>query len=153
MNVIAAIVEPADPEVLAALLGMSALTIALYVGDPLPLVGPARKKFCDVLLSAKLKAGVVVGAATEVVNKGERLPALKELTPDPVPLNVQVVPVQETPEPPKVKAPVVEFILDTPEPLPPQAVVENTPSAEIPFKQFPPAAVEGTTSVEFASGI
>ena len=66
--------------------------------------------------SEKVKAGVEVAVATDVVNSGERLPAEKLVTVPLLlpPVNVQVVPVQLTPVPVNVKAPVTVLMLDTP---------------------------------------
>jgi hypothetical protein len=51
-----------------------------------PLVGPANTEFCAALLKEKDNAGVVADVATDVVNKGLRLPALNDVTvPDPKP--------------------------------------------------------------------
>ena len=60
--------------------GISAATKALYVGAPAPPLGPASTVLAAALANAKLKAGVVVGVATDVVNNGDRLPALKLVT-------------------------------------------------------------------------
>jgi hypothetical protein len=58
-----------------------------YDGAPAPpLAGPANTEFCAALLRVNDNAGVVVGAATLVVNSGDRLPEENEVTvPDPPP--------------------------------------------------------------------
>ena len=60
--------------------GMSAATKALNPGAPGAPLGPASTVLAAALDSAKLNAGVVVGLVTEVVNSGDRLPALKLVT-------------------------------------------------------------------------
>ena len=75
--------------------GKSPSTMARYVGEPLPLVGPARKKFCAALDITKLSAGVVVDVATEVVNNGDKAPAENVVTvPEPDADSAQAAPVQ-----------------------------------------------------------
>ncbi len=60
--------------------GMSAATNALYEGAPVPPLGPASTVLAAALANAKLKAGVVEEFATDVVNSGDRFPALKFVT-------------------------------------------------------------------------
>lgn len=77
------------------------------------------REYAAAFESVKVSAGVLVAVATEAVNRGERLPAEKDVTVPlpPPPENVQVVLVQDTPEPVNVNAPVVELIEETPPPL------------------------------------
>jgi hypothetical protein len=68
--------------------------------------------------------GVVVGLITAGTNHVGHEPAgaANVLTPEPVPLNVQVVPAHETPAPVKVNAPGLALMLDTP-PVPEMQVL------------------------------
>ena len=64
---------------------MSAATSARNVGPAAPPdVGPANTRLAFCVLNANVKAGVVVGVATDVVNSGERLPEEKEVTEPPL---------------------------------------------------------------------
>jgi hypothetical protein len=45
-----------------------------------PEIGPANMRFADCVFSVKLKAGVVVGLLTDVVNRGLSVPALNVVT-------------------------------------------------------------------------
>jgi len=84
-----------------------------------PLGGPAKTELAAAFDKVNVSAGVVVEVATLVVNKGERVPAVKFVTeppPAPDPVKVQLVPEQE-PAPAeklKVKAPPVPLMLVTP---------------------------------------
>ena len=65
--------------------GRSAATRVRNVGAAaLPVVGPQSTVFAVWVDREKDKAGVVVAVATEVVNSGARLPALKLVTVPPV---------------------------------------------------------------------
>jgi len=56
------------------------------VGGADPEVAFPNRVFAATLLNEKLRAGVLVAVATLVVNRGERLPALKLVTePEPPP--------------------------------------------------------------------
>jgi hypothetical protein len=70
--------------------------------------------------AATASEGVVVGLVTVGTNHvGQDADGAEKLpTPEPVPENVQVVPVQLTPAPVNVNAPVVELIDATPPPVP-----------------------------------
>ena len=51
------------------------------LGAPVPPVaGPANTEFCAAVDSENVSAGVLVGVAREVVNSGDRFPALKLVT-------------------------------------------------------------------------
>jgi hypothetical protein len=50
-----------------------------------PLAGPAKTEFCAALDRVKVNAGVLVAVATEVVNRGLSVPALKLVTVPPPP--------------------------------------------------------------------
>jgi hypothetical protein len=65
----------------------SATTSVLKVGAAgMPDVGPAKNVCAVCVFNVKLNDGVVVGFETEVVNSGERVPALKVVTvPEPPP--------------------------------------------------------------------
>ena len=66
--------------------------------DP-PVAGPAKTEFCAALLSEKVRAGVVVAVATELVNNGERFPAEKLVTLPPPAVEANVPPLNVKPEP------------------------------------------------------
>jgi hypothetical protein len=68
--------------------------------------------------SVNVSAGVVVDVATELVKSGDRLPAENAVTVPVLAPNVQVVDVQETPDPVKVNAPVTVLMEETPVPAP-----------------------------------
>jgi hypothetical protein len=71
-----------------------------------------------IALAATASDGVLVELVTVGTSQVGHEPegAAKELTPEPVPLNVQVVVVQETPAPVKVNAPGTVLMLVTPLP-------------------------------------
>lgn len=59
----------------------SAATSVPHVGVAAPPeVGPRKNVLADCVFNANVKAGVVVAVATLVVNSGDRLPALNEVT-------------------------------------------------------------------------
>jgi hypothetical protein len=76
--------------------------------------------------------GVVVGLITAGTNHVGHEPAgaANVLTPVPTPLNVHVVPAQDTPAPVKVKSPPTVLIVATPEPVP--LNVQVVPAHETP---------------------
>jgi hypothetical protein len=72
-----------------------------------PEAGPANTEFCAAFDCVKVRAGVLVGVATEVVNSGESAPAENVVTvPVPVPeqVMVYVTPATETLQPVKFSA-------------------------------------------------
>jgi hypothetical protein len=90
---------------------------ALNVGPDEELVRLPSRVLAPALDRVKVSAGVVVGVATEVVNNGDRLPAVNVVTPPPPPpVKLQVVPVQVT-APVNVKSPADPLIVVTPPPL------------------------------------
>jgi hypothetical protein len=74
---------------------MSPATKDLNEYAPVPPVeGPANTEFCAAVLAAKDRAGVVVDVATDVVNKGLRLPDEKFVTvPEPELAATHLIPV------------------------------------------------------------
>jgi predicted RecA/RadA family phage recombinase len=61
--------------------GKSAVTRARKDGAAAaPVVGPANAVFAVCVFNANVKAGVVVGVATDVVNNGLRFPEEKDVT-------------------------------------------------------------------------
>src|ERR1039458_1167087 len=72
---------PAKPAHVSNVAGRSAATMARNVGAPGPPdTGPRSAAFCACVFKAKDNAGVELPLATEVVNSGLRLPALKVVT-------------------------------------------------------------------------
>src|SRR5580658_9545066 len=81
--------EVTEPTVLGKLVMLAAEIVGAvwYDGAPAPPdAGPASTEFCAALVNTNVSAGVVVAGATEVVNNGDRLPALKLVTVPPPPL-------------------------------------------------------------------
>src|SRR3989442_14131528 len=70
----------------SAMLGMSAATSERNAGAAVLDVGPANTVLAPCVFKLNANAGVLVGLATLVVNRGDRLPELKFVTvPFPVP--------------------------------------------------------------------
>lgn len=109
-------VKPPDFPVVAWLnVGKLVMFAALIVGAVWKLGaaappdgGPANTEFCAALDKVKVSAGVVVAVATEVVNNGERVPALKVVT-------VPVLPAPPQLPPDDVSTPLVPAITHCPE--------------------------------------
>ena len=115
--VVAVVAVSALPVVFAPLFGISALTKARNPGNAaLPLPGPANTWLAVCELKPKVcvpLAEMVEGVALMYAGSDHVI----EPMPEPDPEKVQVVLVQDTPEPENVNAPVAELIDETP-PLP-----------------------------------
>jgi hypothetical protein len=80
-----AVAVAAFPVVLWFNVGTSAATMALKLGTPDEPFGAAKKLLAAALDRVNDSAGVEVGVPTVVVNRGDKLPAEKDVTVPPPP--------------------------------------------------------------------